>query len=65
MLIIVLRLIHHIERDIGPLAKEVQRALNDTGREELFYHAPNVDGANRDMESLIQSSDDLLRESQA
>lgn len=54
-----------LERDIGPLAKEVQRALNDTGREELFYQAPTAGGGNRDMESLIQSSDDLLRESHA
>ena len=54
-----------LERDIGPLAKEVQRALNDTGREELFYQAPTNGGENRDMESLIQSSDDLLRESHA
>ena len=54
-----------LERDIGPLAKEVQRALNDTGREELFYQAPTAGDGNRDMESLIQSSDDLLRESHA
>ena len=60
-----------MDRDIGPLAKEVQRALHESGREELFYNAPNnstgVAGGNpnRDMESLIHSSDGLLRESQA
>ena len=55
-----------VERDITPLAREVQRAINDTGREELFYQAPDPNAnPNRDMESLIGSSDDLLRESQA
>ena len=56
-----------IERDIGPLAKEVQRALNNTDREELFYQAPNgTEGAGSgDMESLISTSESLLRESQA
>ena len=55
-----------VERDIGPLAKEVRRALNDGDREELFYQAP--DGGNApsgDMESLISNSESLLRESQA
>ena len=58
-----------IERDITPLLKEVQRALNTGGdapnREELFYQAPTVGGAGGDMESLIASSEDMLRESQA
>lgn len=58
-----------IQRDINPLAKEVARALNEMGREELFYQAPDIEGgANFDysqMDSLIQSSDDLLRESQS
>lgn len=57
-----------LERDIGPLAKEVQRALNEMGREELFYQSPNFDmegGGATDMDSLIQSSEDLLRESQS
>eukprot|EP00980_Cylindrotheca_fusiformis_P001536 scaffold350_cov133-Cylindrotheca_fusiformis.AAC.7 len=53
-----------LERDISPLAKEVQRALGDENREELFYQAPNADDSG-DMESLIQGSEDLLRESQA
>jgi vesicle transport through interaction with t-SNAREs protein 1 len=52
-----------LERDIAPLSKEVQRALTVENREDLFYQAPGND--NRDMESLIASSDDLLRESQA
>eukprot|EP00934_Nitzschia_sp_Nitz4_P007958 Nitzschia sp. Nitz4//scaffold38_size140716//111425//112328//NITZ4_003163-RA/size140716-augustus-gene-0.138-mRNA-1//-1//CDS//3329550126//7948//frame0 len=55
-----------VERDIGPLSKEIQRALNDGNREDLFYQAPNAMGSpGRDMESLIASSDDMLRESQA
>lgn len=62
-----------LERDIGPLAKEVDRALQDSssggGREELFYHAPSTghqrgDGTlDRDMEALIGSSHDMLQES--
>ena len=60
-----------LERDIQPLAKEVQRALNQTqtatDREELFYQAPTVDGNGNsetgDMESLIGNSEALLRES--
>ena len=67
-----------LERDIAPLAKEVQRALlggeqqqqqqqqqeNTANREELFYQAPNPDGStNDDMEALISSSEDLLRQS--
>ena len=54
-----------VERDITPLAKEVQRAIQDQGREDLFYQAPNVASNNLDMESLIRNSDDMLRESQA
>lgn len=53
-----------LERDISPLAKEVQRALAEENREELFYQAPTPNDTG-DMESLIQSSEDLLRESQA
>ena len=53
-------------RDINPLAKEVQRALQEMGREELFYQAPDIEnGDTSTMESLIQSSDDLLRESRS
>ena len=61
-----------LEREIAPLAKEVERALHETGREELFYQAPTVDGGGSgangsggDMESLIGNSEALLRESQA
>jgi vesicle transport through interaction with t-SNAREs protein 1 len=53
-----------LQRDIGPLAKEVQRALSEVqGRDELFYQAPDIEQGSS-MDSLIQSSDDLLRESQ-
>jgi hypothetical protein len=57
-----------IDRDIAPLAKEVTRALQESsngGREELFYQAPVRNGnyVGPDMEALIGSSDDLLRES--
>ena len=55
-----------LERDVTPLSKEVQRALNETNREELFYQAPNPGSpTSGDMESLISNSDALLRESQA
>ena len=58
-----------IERDVLPLSREVARALNDGndgGREELFYQAPTggSSGFNSgDMESLIGSSESMLRES--
>ena len=65
-----------VQRQISPLSKEVNRALQELGREELFGSAQqqsqsqsnsqnyyNPPGS--DMESLIQSSDDLLRESQS
>lgn len=56
-----------LERDIGPLSKEIKRALNEMGRDELFYQAPDIEHAQSasDMDSLIQSSEDLLRESQS
>jgi hypothetical protein len=56
-----------LERDITPLAKEVSRALQESsaaGREELFAQAA-PGGISRDMEALIGSSEDLLRESLA
>jgi len=58
-----------IERDVLPLSREVARALNnDGGREELFYQAPGANGDSNgynagDMESLIGSSESMLRES--
>jgi len=60
-----------IERDVLPLSREVARALNEGnegGREELFYQAPAVNGRDYgynsgDMESLIGSSESMLRES--
>jgi len=67
-----------IERDIGPLSKEVTRALNinaegngnggEGEREELFAQVPGMHGRDygynsSDMESLIGSSEDMLRES--
>jgi len=62
-----------IERDVLPLSREVARALNGGnneggGREELFYQAPAVGGRDYgnnsgDMESLIGSSEGMLRES--
>jgi vesicle transport through interaction with t-SNAREs protein 1 len=65
-----------LQRDVAPLAKEVHRAINEMGREELFpgsvaggagsssYQPPSADGSS-DLEALIQSSDSLLRESQS
>jgi len=58
-----------IERDIAPLSREIARALgNEGGREELFYQAPAANGRDYgynsgDMESLMGSSEDMLRES--
>lgn len=64
-----------LQRDITPLTREVQRALHEMGggraagqRDELFsgYQAPDIEiGDDNQMDSLIQSSEDLLRESQA
>ena len=69
-----------LERDIAPLAREVSRQLQEIQRQEeqLFYRPPsdvehhgssNNNNNNNDssmmMQSLIQSSDDLLRESQS
>ena len=55
-----------IERDIGPLSKEVKRQLNDMGRQELFeYQAPNMMEHGGDMDRLLSNSEDLLRESLA
>jgi hypothetical protein len=63
-----------MDRDIAPLAREVQRALHESGREELFSGSSGGglgsggggDGNDfRDMDSLISNSDALLRESQA
>lgn len=50
-----------MDRDIGPLSIEVQRALSTT--DDLFYHAPES-APSSDMESLIRNSEDMLRESQ-
>ena len=60
-----------IERDVLPLSREVSRALNggnDGEREELFYQPPGANGGSSgynagDMESLIGSSENMLRES--
>lgn len=60
-----------IERDVLPLSREVSRALNESNREELFYQASSSGGPGSssggynpaDMESLIGSSESMLRES--
>lgn len=67
-----------LERDITPLAKEINRQLSksqpktNAEREELFYQAPDIESTdnldnynNTDMDALIQSSDDLLQESRS
>ncbi len=60
-----------MQQDLSPLTKEVQRALDDyIGREELFQtnsdpQASFIASPNSDLESLLLSSEDLLRESQA
>jgi len=53
-----------LERDIAPLSKEIKRAIVDINREELFYQAPSGTDSH-DMESLIQGTEELLRDSQA
>ena len=53
-----------LERDIAPLSKEIKRAIGELHREELFYQAPSGTES-QDMESLIQGTEDLLRDSQA
>lgn len=57
-----------LERDIQPLANEVEKQLHEMGRQELFYQAPDIEGGgggNNDLDALIHSSDSLLRESQS
>eukprot|EP00541_Cyclophora_tenuis_P015407 CAMPEP_0116565716 /NCGR_PEP_ID=MMETSP0397-20121206/14049_1 /TAXON_ID=216820 /ORGANISM="Cyclophora tenuis, Strain ECT3854" /LENGTH=158 /DNA_ID=CAMNT_0004092513 /DNA_START=835 /DNA_END=1311 /DNA_ORIENTATION=+ len=56
-----------LDRDIAPLQQEVRRGLQgDVEQSNLFYQSPATDGGTSlATESLIQSSDDLLRESQA
>lgn len=60
-----------LERDITPLQQEVSRGLGggnvggDIEQQDLFYQPPGGAGTSLATEALIQSSDDLLRESQA
>ena len=56
-----------LQRDLGPLSREVDRQVSElSARQDLFYQPPNSGHSDgRDLESLIQSSDDLLRESQS
>lgn len=62
-----------IERDIGPLSREVKRQLDDMGRNDLFggtagsgYQAPGMQGGNyNDMDRLLSNSEDMLRGSLA
>jgi vesicle transport through interaction with t-SNAREs 1 len=58
-----------LDRDLGPLATEVQRQLHDmmmtrdnNASNDLFYQPPHMRDQ-QDLESLIASSEDLLRES--
>ncbi|GAX10780.1 hypothetical protein FisN_13Lh384 [Fistulifera solaris] len=57
------------QRDLAPLKKEIQRALQATGRDELMgsvelQSSPSHYHSSADVEALIRSSDDMLRESQ-
>jgi vesicle transport through interaction with t-SNAREs protein 1 len=56
-----------LQRDISPLSREVQRQLNEHQSEELVggvgYQPPDLENGSTDMDSLIRSSEDLLRES--
>ncbi|GAX27534.1 vesicle transport through interaction with t-SNAREs 1 [Fistulifera solaris] len=54
------------QRDLAPLKKEIQRALQATGRDELMGSVELQSSQNHyhDVEVLISSSDEMLRESQ-
>ena len=60
-----------IERDIGPLSREVKRQLNEMGRQDLFhggggYNAPNMmEQGHGDMDRLLSDSEAMLRDSLA
>ena len=62
-----------IQRDIGPLSKEVKRQLDGMARQDLFnenaagYEAPQMGGGGgqSDMQGLLSNSEDMLRESLA
>lgn len=58
-----------LQQDIQPLQQEINRARGigggDIEEQNLFYQPPNEAGQSLATEALIQSSDDLLRESQA
>ena len=61
-------------RDLAPLQEEIRRGLQGRGgvgghveevnREDLFYRPP-VEGQSSTTQMLINTSDDLLRETQA
>lgn len=53
-----------LDRDVVPLQRELSRHLDESRRQELMYQAPDIE-ASSDMQALINSSDDLLRESQS
>lgn len=53
-----------MKRDIAPLKKEIQRALQALGRDDLLGNVELQSNHHSDIESLIHSSDDMLRESQ-
>jgi len=56
-----------LQRDIGPLSKEVRRQLDIMSRNELFPSSqpqqPMEMEQNVEMDHLLQNSDDLLKES--
>ncbi len=54
------------QRDLAPLKKEIQRALQASGRDELMgsVELQSSQSHYHDVEALISSSDDMLRESQ-
>jgi hypothetical protein len=59
-------------RDLAPLQEEIRRGLRggragdieEVNREDLFYRPP-VEGQNLSTQMLIDTSTDLLRETQA
>lgn len=62
-----------VKRDLEPLQGEVDKSLRGNAAdlelgntEDLFYRPPDVNGSqSMSTQALLQSSEDLLRESQA
>lgn len=55
-----------IQRDIGPLSKEVKRQLDGMSRQDLFNNnAAGYEPPQSDMQGLLSNSENMLRDSLA